>query len=815
MSVLDTWENIPKSMRDADQWLCFIFQDRGTGRLGKPPVSPKTRKIVDKTDETKWTSFNRALATYQASDYDGGNIEGVGFMFDNGFIAIDLDDCFDEDDKITPVAQDILDHFSGAYVEYSPSGNGLHLFVRGVKPNNRTKDTESGIEVYSGKNFVTVTGNMLEDSGEDCYLMQEEVNWLFETYLPEKNIKGTDYTEIEADHGDRSPDEWLDLGLEKDEKLNELYNNDDHSGDESNIDMSLITKLSFWLNRDYDAIYEAFIESPWFETKDTKHKNKVLNRADYIENTINNAINMTINTAQESDDKFKRRVKVKLRPVAEVGGDVTSFVDDRFLEDLTDQGVATLVAEAYSDVLAYTEQFGWCWFNGRRWELSARLAAQKCVMDVLDILLEEAHNWVGEAKEEVKEQEADGDLAKKILAEPMKLLKYVMNARKISSIKSIIAILQPELEVDPKEFDKHEWLLNTPLCVIDLRTGERLSHKAEYMCTGMTNVTPDDSGTSELWNRTLKETFGSDELIDFVQLHMGSALIGKVFQENLLMANGAGSNGKSTFFGAIQHVMGDYATSVDPTLLMSSKQSDQQVGMAMLFGKRLAIAQESDEGSSMNGAMLKRLVSTDVMVAKKLYHDPFNFIPTHTLILSTNHLPRVKSNDKGTWRRIEVLPFNSTIEQTKMITDYMGMLTKECGGQILQWCVDGAVKFYEAGCTIVDKPKEVMAAHEEYREQEDWLKRFINDCIRDTESNSGDVYLTHEEVYSVFKAWCKRNYEYKRSSIALSKALVAEGWNKRSRVWDAELDRLVTVWDNKMLIKGITKNNIVKLKDVS
>jgi phage/plasmid-associated DNA primase len=84
----------------------------------------------------------------------------------------------------------------------------------------------------------------------------------------------------------------------------------------------------------------------------------------------------------------------------------------------------------------------------------------------------------------------------------------------------------------------------------------------------------------------LDEIFLNDkELIHFVQMHMGSALVGKVFNENLLIANGTGANGKSTFFGVISKVLGSYSMSVDPELLMSSRPSEQQVGMGMLHGK--------------------------------------------------------------------------------------------------------------------------------------------------------------------------------------------------------------------------------------
>lgn len=814
MSLRDDWENIPKSMTETKQWLCFIFQDRGTGRLGKPPVSPKTKKIVDKTDETQWATFSRAYGAYEA----GSNVEGIGFIFDNGFIAIDLDDCFEENGTLTAVAQDVLDHFSGAYVEYSPSGNGLHIFVKGKKPNNRTKDSKLGIEVYDNKNFVTVTGDVIDDSGNECVDMQEQLEWLFETYLPEQNVKGVDYTSITPEHGDKTPQEWLATGVERDEKLSILYNDTDHSGDESSEDMSLISKLAYWLNRDYDAIKDAFTSSPWFESKDTRHKMKCLERKDYLDNSITNAINRTVETAQERDDKFKNRVKVKLRAASDAqGGDVQSLVDDRFLADLTDAGTAQLMADVYGDILCYTVEFGWCWYNGKVWELNNKTAAMRCAVDITDIILEEAQNWVNQTYAQLDTDMIDPDSkeGKQVLAAPMRLMRYVTTARKAATLKSIMEIATTKMVKPRSAFDSNEWILNTPLCLIDLRTGERIAHNPSYMCTAITSVTPDDRKT-DLWEKTLHDTYcGDEDLIRYVQLHMGSALIGKVFQENLLIANGSGANGKSTFFGAIQFVLGDYATSVDPELLLSSRPAEQQVGMAMLHGKRLAVAQETDEGKALCGAMLKRLVSTDVMVAKHLYRDPFNFTPTHTLVLSTNHLPRIKSNDTGTWRRIDVLPFNATIAPEKTITDYMGMLVKECGSEILQWCIDGARAFYENGCIIKKKPEAVETARVEYRENEDWLMQFITECVDESQEAQGKI-LAHSDLYAVYAAWCARTGMYKRSSIMLSKALRLQGWSGGNKVWVNELQKVAMIWNDKALLQGVlNRSNVIKIRETA
>ena len=47
---------------------------------------------------------------------------------------------------------------------------------------------------------------------------------------------------------------------------------------------------------------------------------------------------------------------------------------------------------------------------------------------------------------------------------------------------------------------------------------------------------------------------------------------------------------------------------------------------------------------------------------RKKYKDPFSFVPSHTLVLYTNHLPKVGAIDAGTWRRLIVIPFNAKIE---------------------------------------------------------------------------------------------------------------------------------------------------------
>ena len=68
------------------------------------------------------------------------------------------------------------------------------------------------------------------------------------------------------------------------------------------------------------------------------------------------------------------------------------------------------------------------------------------------------------------------------------------------------------------------------------------------------------------------------------------------------------------------------------------------------------------------------MCSTDEIEAEKKYKDPFKYVPTHTMVLYTNHLPKVGASDDGTWRRLIVIPFGAKIQgktDIKNYTDYL------------------------------------------------------------------------------------------------------------------------------------------------
>ena len=196
--------------------------------------------------------------------------------------------------------------------------------------------------------------------------------------------------------------------------------------------------------------------------------------------------------------------------------------------------------------------------------------------------------------------------------------------------------------------------------------------------------------------------------------------------------------------------------------------------MAELKGKRLVIAAELEEGMRLNTSIVKQLCSTDEITAEKKYKDPFRYTPAHTLVLYTNHLPRVGANDDGTWRRLIVIPFNAKMEGKSDIKNYADHLVQNTGGAILQWIIDGAKKVIEHNFRLA-VPECVQAAIKQYRENNDWLSSFLEECCE------VDKAYTQKsgELYQEYRTYCARNGEYTRSTTDFYTGLENAGYERR------------------------------------
>lgn len=334
--------------------------------------------------------------------------------------------------------------------------------------------------------------------------------------------------------------------------------------------------------------------------------------------------------------------------------------------------------------------------------------------------------------------------------------KFVMQRRNIRFIKSALSAVKPMISVKLDELDSNEFDLNTPAGTYDLRLGLQglRPHNPDDLITKITAVAPSDDGM-DIWLDFLNTIFlGDKSLIDFVQDTIGLTAIGKVYNENIIIAYGNGCNGKSTFYNVIAHILGDYSGTISSEGLTAGYgyRYNSKAERAEMKGKRLVIASELEEGQRLNTATLKQLCSTDKIHAEEKFEAPFAFVPSHSLVLYTNHKPEISSNDEGTWRRIIVIPFKAHIDRKQDIKNYSDYLFKNAGGAILKWIIEGAYKIIQKGCTLTP-PEAVTNEINDYKIDNDWFSDFLEQCCELDPSYS----VSSKELYDTYRNYCNEH----------------------------------------------------------
>lgn len=468
-------------------------------------------------------------------------------------------------------------------------------------------------------------------------------------------------------------------------------------------------------------------------------------------------------------------------------------------DDFSDVGEARTFVEQYADEVAFTVATDYLRYNGTYWEESEH-AVTLAMMEHTDVQLAEAEKQVEAALQTLERlhvpREAVKTGGKKFRdsldeAQTAAYQQYqyystfqafVMKYRNVRNMTNALDAAKPLVLHNPDELDRNPMLLNTPGGTYDLTKGLdgwKPTDPADLL-TKVTAVVPSKEGM-HLWEEALQVFFcGDRSLIDYVQQVCGLCLVGKVYQEALLIAYGDGRNGKSTFWNVIYKVLGSYSGNISADALTVNCRRNVKPEMAELKGKRMILAAELQEGMRLNTSVVKQLCSTDPIFAEKKFKAPFHFEPSHTLVLYTNHLPKVGASDDGTWRRLIVIPFHAKIQGKADVKNYAQHLVDNAGGAVLSWLIEGARKVIAANYQIA-RPQCVLDAIGSYREGNDWLGNFINECCivnKSYQEKSGELYNNYRE-------YCIENGEYIRSTSDFYAALEQAGY-KRKKMRDGK-----------------------------
>lgn len=308
-----------------------------------------------------------------------------------------------------------------------------------------------------------------------------------------------------------------------------------------------------------------------------------------------------------------------------------------------------------------------------------------------------------------------------------------------------LARSEPGIPIKPEDLDRDPWLLNVSNGTVDLRTGELGGHRPENLITKIVPVEYDPGAAAPTWDAFLARVLPSEALRRFLQRVIGYAAAGVVTEEVLVILHGGGANGKSTLINAVMEALGEYAIQAAPDLLMAKKGA-HPTELADLFGARFVASVETDEGRHLAEGLVKQLTGRDPIKARRMREDFWQFLPTHTPFLSTNHRPEIRGTDHAIWRRIKLVPFEVTIPEREQDKGLADKLRAELPG-ILAWIVRGCLEWRREG---LGEPEEVRAATTSYRAEMDVLSAFIEDrCVVDP-----GVLARFSDLWAEWQEWC-------------------------------------------------------------
>ena len=395
-----------------------------------------------------------------------------------------------------------------------------------------------------------------------------------------------------------------------------------------------------------------------------------------------------------------------------------------------------------------------CWlvWDGRRWAVDVTGQADRNAKDTARAIYHEAAE--------------SGSLARS--------KEVASHAERSASAVRIAAMLQmarsePGIAVRTEELDVDPMLFNVLNGTLDLRTGQLLPHDSDRLITKLAPVEYHAEAQCPLWLAFLDRIMGgSSELIEFLQCAAGYCLTGEIGERSMFIPHGPGANGKSVFLETLRSLMGSYATAVQPTTLMSSKQDGPRNDLAALKGCRLVTTSETNEGRRLDEAMVKQITGGDTIAARFLFGEFFTFRPECKFWLATNHRPEIRGTDEGIWSRIRLIPFSVTIPKAERDQQLRTRLEQELPG-ILTWALRGCLKWQRDG---LGTPEAVSVATSEYRTEMDVLGEFLEECCE----CHADFIEGATALYKAYKAWCTDHGEQLMSQTRFGRRLSDRGY---------------------------------------
>ena len=451
-------------------------------------------------------------------------------------------------------------------------------------------------------------------------------------------------------------------------------------------------------------------------------------------------------------------------------GTINQYIEDTIFE-AGDWDYAMVLYHLFKDkyVCSSITNKKWYVFNKHRWEKDEgqrlRMAISK---DLFELYSEKQNQYLSESQLNSENGENE-----KIQRKIKRIAEICIKLKKTNDKNNIMREAM-EIFFDKdfsKNIDSNPYLMCFTNGVFDFKTKEfRDGYPQDYI-TKTTNIhyTKFNPTTNlEIVNEItqfMAQLFPLPDLCRYMWDHLGSVLIGIKKEHAFNIYRGSGSNGKSILTDLMSQCLGDYKGTVPITLVTDKRSS---IGGAtpeimQLKGVRYAVMQEPSKDAIMNEGIMKELTGGDPLLGRALYSDSEIFIPQFSLVVCTNALFEMKTNDDGTWRRMKLVDFLSKfISEGESHTDdtkYVFLKNKSLKENLPKWAPIFMSMLIKRVCETngeVNDCLEVISASEKYRQSQDAITGFIRERIIKVDKNLYGVSKT--SLNNVFKDWFQMNF---------------------------------------------------------
>lgn len=418
----------------------------------------------------------------------------------------------------------------------------------------------------------------------------------------------------------------------------------------------------------------------------------------------------------------------------------------------TEIGQAELIKALFSDHIAYDNvRKTWMVWGTHHWDTTDSVYTY--IKEAARYVGQRAANYASVAKTPEEKKEAE------------ELTVWAYKLESSRAVAAVTTLLEYEL-AKKYELDAAPYLLGVPNGVVNLVDGSLMAGAPTQWITRSTATLYNPTALCPRWEQFINEIFrdrdGSDRpnLVDWIHRAVGYSITGDVSRQCWFLCLGEGGNGKGTFLGTLQDILGTYAQKLSiKSITVRANRRGIDNDIADLAGARFLLSGEAGTNAELDSERIKDLVGSDSTIrASRMYKEDFEFTMVAKIWMPNNHRPKVTDDSVGFWRRVRFVGFDQKFPIDPTLKT---ILDGEKEG-ILAWCIRGAAEYLQRG---LEPPDEVIQLTADFQRSSDPLIGWFEEsCIAEIGAE-----LRAKVVYPSYIDWCGENEIGERERIGRRK----------------------------------------------